>query len=141
MQCIEYVYDELNRIVNQVSENNTKELERFSNLREKLIGVITDILLTNKMKTVNMIIDFLNIEQAYINTAHPDFIGTGGAINSATEAIVEQRVKEREKEIIAEHEQKKKLLIKKLTMPLIKQLEKKEMILIPTQTQNKKKNL
>jgi replication fork clamp-binding protein CrfC len=107
MQCIEYVYNELNRIVNQVSENNTKELDRFTSLREKLIGVISDILQTNKMKTVNMIVDFLNIEQAYINTAHPDFIGTGGAINSATEAIVEQRVKEREKEIIAEHEQKK----------------------------------
>jgi replication fork clamp-binding protein CrfC len=107
LQCIDYVYEELQRIVNQVCDSNSKELDRFNNLREKMIEVIINILQINKLKTVNMIVDFLNIEQAYINTAHPDFIGTGGAINSVTDAIVEERVKVREKELIAEYEQKK----------------------------------
>jgi len=56
-----------------------------------------------------MINDILGIELAYINTAHPDFIGTKGAINNITESIVDEKVKERESQIIAEHEAKKAL--------------------------------
>jgi len=63
----------------------------------------------SKSNTISMINDVLGIELAYINTAHPDFIGTKGAINNITETIVDEKVKERETQIIAEHEAKKAL--------------------------------
>jgi len=50
------------------------------------------------------------IEQAYINISHPDFIGTSGAINNITEILVEERVKEREDQIIQEYQERQDLI-------------------------------
>jgi len=109
IQCAELVYDELQRIVNQICDNESKEFTRFNILREKILDVVGDLLAMSKSNTISMINDVLGIELAYINTAHPDFIGTKGAINNITETIVDEKVKERETQIIAEHEAKKAL--------------------------------
>lgn len=77
LQCINLVYDELQRIVSQV-EN--VELERYGVLRERLIEVVNDLLRQCKEPTMKMVTDLINIELSYINTNHPEFIGGGGAL-------------------------------------------------------------
>jgi len=109
IQCAELVFDELQRIINQICDQESKELSRFNILRDKILEVVEELLRTSKINTVNMINDILGIELSYINTAHPDFIGTRGAINNITEKIVEEKVRERETQIIAEHEARKQM--------------------------------
>jgi replication fork clamp-binding protein CrfC len=109
IHCAELVNDELNKIINQICDQESKELSRFTVLREKILEVVEDLLRISKINTINMINDVLQIELSYINTAHPDFIGTRGAINNITEKIVEEKVRERETQIIAEYETKKQM--------------------------------
>eukprot|EP01130_Rhizamoeba_saxonica_P000539 TRINITY_DN10513_c0_g1_i1.p1 TRINITY_DN10513_c0_g1~~TRINITY_DN10513_c0_g1_i1.p1 ORF type:complete len:704 (-),score=146.87 TRINITY_DN10513_c0_g1_i1:48-2159(-) len=96
LQCVDYVYDELISIVNQ---SETKELIRYEKLHQQVVDETTKMLQDCRTPTRRMINHLLNIELAYINTAHPDFIGTGGVIHSIVDNLVEEREQQRRAEI------------------------------------------
>jgi len=74
IQCAELVFEELHRLVYQVADGE-KELDRFSILRDRIIDVAGNLLRKSLSPTRIMIANLINIELAYINTNHPDFIG------------------------------------------------------------------
>lgn len=57
------------------SQCETTELTRFPELREKVVDVVNGMLRKCVGPTQSMISNLINIELAYINTSHPDFIG------------------------------------------------------------------
>lgn len=77
LRCVDFVYDELQRIVNLIE---VTELKRFDCLREKIIDVVNNMLREFKRPTREMIQDLVSMEIDYVNTNHPDFIGGGSAI-------------------------------------------------------------
>lgn len=74
LQCVELVFDELQRIVSQLE---SKELVRFQVLRERVTEVVNQLLHKCKAPTKQMISNLIFLELAYINTNHPDFVGAG----------------------------------------------------------------
>lgn len=79
VQCVEYVYDELQRIVTQLE---AKELSRFMNLKTRVIEVVNNLLQRHKFPTKVMIENLIKIETAFINTNHPDFVGGDGILDA-----------------------------------------------------------
>jgi len=77
LDCVERVFDELQKIINNLE---IQELVRFHQLRDRMIEVANHLLVKCREPTKLMITNLINIELAYINTAHPDFIGGGGAL-------------------------------------------------------------
>ncbi len=98
LQCVDLVYDELQRIV---SEAETKELLRFNNLRERVIDVMNMMLQRARKPTIEMIQNLINIELAFINTSHPDFVGSEGAITQVIDGLAEKKVKDRQSVVTA----------------------------------------
>ncbi|EGG23801.1 dynamin like protein [Cavenderia fasciculata] len=86
-QCVELVYDELQRIIAQLE---AKELSRFINLKSRVIEVVNNLLQKHKMPTKSMIENLIKIELAFINTSHPDFVGGDGIL----EALVEKKAQQ-----------------------------------------------
>jgi replication fork clamp-binding protein CrfC len=84
LQCVELAYDELQRIVSQL-EN--KDLLRFTNLRERVVEVVNNLLQKLRKPTREMINNLLALELAYINTNHPDFIAGGTALSTIFERM------------------------------------------------------
>jgi len=82
---VDMVYEELPRIVAQL-EN--KELQRFANLRDRVIEVVNGLLQKHRVPTRVMIDNLIQMELAFINTNHPDFIGGDGAINQILDKMV-----------------------------------------------------
>ena len=78
LQCVDLVFDELNRMALQCEPT---EITRFPNLREKLIEVVGGLLRQSVAPTQMMVSNLIQIELAYINTNHPDFIGGGRAVS------------------------------------------------------------
>eukprot|EP01117_Protostelium_nocturnum_P014930 TRINITY_DN5737_c0_g2_i1.p1 TRINITY_DN5737_c0_g2~~TRINITY_DN5737_c0_g2_i1.p1 ORF type:complete len:714 (-),score=237.94 TRINITY_DN5737_c0_g2_i1:584-2725(-) len=70
LQCVDLIYDELERIVNSVRPS---DLLRFSNLKEEISEAATNLLKTCREPTKEMINNICNMELAFINTSHPDF--------------------------------------------------------------------
>jgi len=70
-----------------VSQVESKELLRFSNLRNALIEVVNGLLTRYKAPTKEMIQNLINIEMGFINTNHPDFVGADGAISIILERM------------------------------------------------------
>eukprot|EP01102_Stenamoeba_stenopodia_P021446 TRINITY_DN8644_c0_g1_i1.p1 TRINITY_DN8644_c0_g1~~TRINITY_DN8644_c0_g1_i1.p1 ORF type:complete len:754 (-),score=182.83 TRINITY_DN8644_c0_g1_i1:121-2382(-) len=93
LQCVELVFDELQRIVSQLE---SKELLRFQVLRERVVEVVNTLLHKCRSPTKAMITNLIMVELAYINTNHPDFVGGGGAINGILEKMAQQAAAERE---------------------------------------------
>jgi len=79
---VELVYDELKRIVGQLE---LKELQRFANLRRRVIEVVHNLLNNCREPTRKMINNLICIERSYINTSHKDFIGGSGAMSKMFE--------------------------------------------------------
>jgi len=86
LQCVDLIHEELQRIIAQLE---TKDLLRFSNLRERMIEVSNALLRSYISSTKDMILNLIKIELSFINTNHPDFVGGDGAIS----AIVEKMAK------------------------------------------------
>uniref|UniRef100_A0A7S4MI44 Uncharacterized protein n=1 Tax=Vannella robusta TaxID=1487602 RepID=A0A7S4MI44_9EUKA len=84
-ECVEQVFTELQRIVSQLTES--KELQRFKNLKVRLADVVNNLLHDCKIPTRMMISNLINIELAYVNTNHEDFIGGGGAVSQLFETM------------------------------------------------------
>jgi dynamin 1-like protein len=71
------VYEELRRIV---SEIELPEFNRFQNLRKKIIEIMYGLLGKSLSPCNQMVKNLIVIEDAYINTYHPDFMGGANAI-------------------------------------------------------------
>ncbi|KAK1937203.1 dynamin central region family protein [Babesia divergens] len=71
LQCVDQVYEEL---LNILESCNVPELNRFVNLRLKMVSVIKELLRRCLSPTKEMIRNIIKIELAYINTNHPDFL-------------------------------------------------------------------
>lgn len=91
LQCVELVYDELQRIVSSL-EN--QELQRFGALRERVLEVVSRLLQNLKVPTRKMITNLIAIEHSYINTNHTDFVGGEGAIAKMFERIAKTNAEE-----------------------------------------------
>jgi len=84
IQCVDLVYDELERIVNSVRPS---DLKRFVVLKEEIVEAATNLLKTAREPTKEMINNICNMELAFINTSHPDF-----QIDKITSVIMQKRV-------------------------------------------------
>ena len=86
-QCIQMIYEELRKIIEMAQ---IPELKRYHKLQARIFEVM-DELLHNCLKPTNeMIENLIQVEDAYININHPDFVGGTNAILS----IFAQRKKE-----------------------------------------------
>lgn len=70
LQCVDHVFAELQRIVASLEG---VELARFERLRTEVMSVADAFLHSCRAPCKQMISDLLAIENAYINTSHPDF--------------------------------------------------------------------
>jgi len=82
-QCVDLVFQELRRISVQCER---KEFQRFPNLRAKLFEVVNQFFQDLQMPTLEMIRGLINLELAYINTKHPEFIGGETAVRQNLQA-------------------------------------------------------
>ncbi|GIX63590.1 dynamin-like protein, putative [Babesia caballi] len=89
LQCVDQVYDEL---LNILESCDIPELNRFMNMRAKMVAVVKDLLKRCVEPTKDMIRNLIKIELAYVNTNHPDFLKT----NALAEAYNQRSQPERE---------------------------------------------
>jgi len=95
LQCVDAVFEELQRIVSQLE---SKELLRYNVLREKVIEVMSELLHECRAPTKAMISNLINIELAFINTAHPDFVGANGVFTNIVEQATDEKMAQKKKE-------------------------------------------
>eukprot|EP00927_Polykrikos_kofoidii_P059881 TRINITY_DN54999_c0_g1_i1.p1 TRINITY_DN54999_c0_g1~~TRINITY_DN54999_c0_g1_i1.p1 ORF type:complete len:849 (-),score=138.93 TRINITY_DN54999_c0_g1_i1:174-2720(-) len=91
-QCAEMVNDELMRVL-LLSE--LPEFKRFTVLRDHVFNVVRDSLHSCYEPTIQMIKDLISIELAYINTSHPDFVGSSSVMRVALTTRTPARTNER----------------------------------------------
>lgn len=82
LQCVDHVFSELQRMVAGLE---SAEMARFEKLREQMMTVADEYLHTCRVPTKQMISDMLAIENAYINTSHPDFAKAIEEIRAASD--------------------------------------------------------
>lgn len=97
LQCVDLVFDELQRISMQCE---TPEVARFEVLRDKIIDCINIVLRSHREPTKQMVSNLIDIELSYINTNHPDFIGGSRAVSSTLDTM--KREQQRNKENAAQ---------------------------------------
>lgn len=85
LQCVEQVFAELLELSRLCAP---AALERFGDLKEKVIEVVHNLLRRLVEPTKMMISNIISVEKAYINTSHPDFIGGSEAVNRANELVL-----------------------------------------------------
>ena len=83
-QCVDLVYDELQRVASQCESSDIK---RFEQLRDSILDVVNQLLRERLVPTQRMISDLIRIELAHINTSHPDFIGGSRAVSQLLERM------------------------------------------------------
>lgn len=71
------IYDELRRVVTDI---DMQELARFQNLKKKIVEVMHNILKRHLNPTMMMVRNLIKIQESYINTYHPDFMGGANSI-------------------------------------------------------------
>eukprot|EP01127_Copromyxa_protea_P024625 TRINITY_DN97_c0_g1_i1.p1 TRINITY_DN97_c0_g1~~TRINITY_DN97_c0_g1_i1.p1 ORF type:complete len:773 (-),score=193.55 TRINITY_DN97_c0_g1_i1:35-2353(-) len=106
LQCVDAVFDELQRIVSQLE---SKELLRYHLLREAIEGVVKELLQQCRDPARTMISNLLQMELAYINTSHPDFIGAEGSLQNIVERIQEDQSEQERQKFEAQLLEKQKL--------------------------------
>jgi dynamin 1-like protein len=80
LQCIEFVFDELQRLL---ISSEVHEMRRFSKLRLAMLEVGQNMLKRQIEPMTQMLHNIINVEKAYINISHPDFIGGSKAVSQA----------------------------------------------------------
>jgi dynamin 1-like protein len=95
VQCVDLVYEELQRIALQSQPN---ELKRYPVLRDRILEVTAALLRKSLIPTQMMITNLVKIELAYINTSHPDFIGGSRAVAKLMERIGQDNDRERSRQ-------------------------------------------
>lgn len=79
IQCANLVYEVLQELAVQAE---CSRLRMFPALRDKVLAVVNNMLARSLTPTHKMIRNLIQVEKAYINTNHPDFIGGSQAIAS-----------------------------------------------------------
>jgi len=80
LECLELVHKEVLKMVNQ---SETPELSRFPYLRDRTFEIVNQLLRKCMIPAQKMLSDLIQIELAYINTSHPDFVGGKAAVQIA----------------------------------------------------------
>jgi dynamin 1-like protein len=88
LQCVDLVFKEMQRMAIQTE---TTELSRFPALRDRVFEIVNSSLRSCVIPTQKMISNLIQIELAYINTNHPDFIGGKQAVAQLNRKLSEQR--------------------------------------------------
>jgi len=122
LQCMEMVYEELQKITIQL---DIVELLRFENLTNKVKELMQEVLKKCIEPTKDMIKDLIHIEKSYANVNHPDmakamgniigsmdYKGTAGPevkekVRYDSQRKEEERLKKQRQEELAKQEQKK----------------------------------
>ncbi|RCK55560.1 Dynamin-related protein DNM1 [Candida viswanathii] len=95
-RCVEMVYEELMKIVHSVcSSDISTEMNRYPRLQSKLIEVVSDLLRERLGPTIKYVESLIEINKAYINTNHPNFVGAAKAMS----IVVAEREKQKEMEL------------------------------------------
>ncbi len=77
LDCAYQVYEELRRVVIEV---NLPELAQYYKLQSKICDVMENVLDKCLTPTCEMIMNIMEIENALINTNHPDFVGSADSL-------------------------------------------------------------
>lgn len=93
-RCVELVYEELMKIVHNCTAAGV-EMNRYPKLQAKLIEVVSDLLRERLGPTTKYVESMIEIQQAYINTNHPNFVGAAEAMA----LVVDERRRLREAEL------------------------------------------
>ncbi|KAK6513961.1 vacuolar protein sorting-associated protein 1 [Arthrobotrys conoides] len=72
VKCINLVYDELIRILNQLLQKQL--FRRYPMLKEKFSQVVITFFKKAMNPTNKLVVDLVSMESCYINTGHPDFL-------------------------------------------------------------------
>lgn len=97
-RCVELVYEELMKIVHSIcNAGSSIEMNRYPKLQAKLMEVVSDLLRERLGPTIKYVELMIEIQQAYINTNHPNFLGAAEAMAS----VVEERRRLRDHELNA----------------------------------------
>ncbi|KAF2106678.1 dynamin-1 [Lophiotrema nucula] len=99
-RCVELVYEELIKICHTCGST---ELSRYPRLQGKLIEVVSDLLREQLGPCSHYVASLIDIQRAYINTNHPNFLSAAEAM-----AAVINDKNEREKRAAADAERKKR---------------------------------
>jgi len=99
-RCVELVYEELIKICHTCGST---ELTRYPRLQGKLIEVVSDLLREQLGPCSSYVGSLIDIQRAYINTNHPNFLGAAAAMSS----VINDK-EQREKKIAMEAEKKKR---------------------------------
>lgn len=95
-RCVELVYEELMKIVHSIcSAGSNLEMSRYPKLQAKLMETVSDLLRERLGPTIKYVESLIEIQQAYINTNHPNFLGAAEAMAM----VVEERRRQRESEL------------------------------------------
>ncbi|MCP8717461.1 MAG: dynamin family protein [Asgard group archaeon] len=95
-RCVELVYEELMKIVHNVcSSDISTEMNRYPRLQSKLIEVVSDLLRERLGPTIKYVESLIEINKAYINTNHPNFVGAAKAMS----IVVAEREKQKQMEL------------------------------------------
>lgn len=81
LRCVELVHEEMQRIV-QHAFSQVMEVKRFPQLHERIVEVVTNLLLRRLPSTNEMVENLVAIELSYINTNHPDFTDSTSIFSS-----------------------------------------------------------
>ena len=79
-----------------VNTSDIPELNRFAPLKDRIALVMEEVLKKCLAPTNQMIRNLIEIEDAYINTSHPDFMGGANAMMSIFSEEAKQQRKEDE---------------------------------------------
>ncbi|KAF2874766.1 Dynamin central region-domain-containing protein [Massariosphaeria phaeospora] len=99
-RCVELVYEELIKICHTCGST---ELSRYPRLQGKLIEVVSDLLREQLGPSAHYVASLIDIQRAYINTNHPNFLGAAAAMSS----VINDK-EQREKKMALDAAEKKK---------------------------------
>ncbi|CAD5226872.1 unnamed protein product [Bursaphelenchus xylophilus] len=88
--CVDRVYEELMRIVQQCGIDIQQEMQRFPKLYERINEIVSNLLSGRLGSTKQFVKDLVRSEMAYINTKHPEF-GELSIIESMSSTSLYQR--------------------------------------------------
>ncbi|KAF5957411.1 hypothetical protein HYC85_004636 [Camellia sinensis] len=91
LQCLQLVYDEL---IKMSRACEAMEIRRFPVLRRRLDEVMGKFLRDSVKPAERMIGNIIEIEMAYINSSHPDFIGGKKAMEDAMRELRSSQAEE-----------------------------------------------
>lgn len=85
LKCVTLVYDELVRILTQILSK--PHFNRYPALKENIGQIFISFLRSSLIPTNKLVTDLVSMEEAYINTAHPDLIRGSQAMSIVTEKL------------------------------------------------------